>query len=112
MMLHMILTIGVRSTTEMLCRMNALKEVKDLEVKTRAWIADIVTDGKNMHDPTQWIKEVTAEEVETDDSVAGPPEGDKHDNEISGEDMDISEEEEEGKVKARKRNVLSRESLT
>ena len=111
MMLCMILTIGVRSTTEMLCRMNALKEVKDLEVKTRAWIADIVTDGKNMHDPPQWIKEVTAEEVETDDS-AGPPEGSKHDDEISGEDMDISEEEEEGKVRAKKRNVSSRESLT
>ena len=51
MVLHMILTIGVRSMTEMLCRMNALKEVKDLDEKTRAWISDIVTDGKNMHDP-------------------------------------------------------------
>ena len=30
MVLHMILTIGVRNTMEMSCRMNALKEVKDL----------------------------------------------------------------------------------
>ena len=66
MVLHMIITIGVGSMTEMLCRMNPLKEVKDLEEKTRAWIADIVTDGKNMHDPPQWIKGVLAEEIETD----------------------------------------------
>ena len=96
MLLHMILTIRVRSTTKMSCRMNAPKEVKDLEVKTRAWIADIVMDGKNMHGPPQWIKEITVEEVETDDS-AGPPEGSEEDNAISGEDMDISEEEEKEK---------------
>ena len=51
------------------------------------------------------------DEVETDDS-AGPPEGSKHDNEISREDIDTSEEEEEGKVRAKKRNVSSRESLS
>ena len=107
MVLHMILTIGVRSMTEMLCRMNALKEVKDLEVKTRAWIADIVTDGKNMHDPPQWIKEVTADEVETDDSAESPEgRGSEYDDEIRGEDMDISEDEE--KVRAKKGNVPSR----
>ena len=69
MVLHMILTIGVRSTTEMLCRINALKEVKDLEEKTRAWIADIPTDGKYMHNPSRWIKEVLAEKMETDNST-------------------------------------------
>ena len=113
MVLHMILMIGVRSTTEMLCRMNALKEVKDLELKTRAWITNIVTDGKNMHDPPRWIKEVLADEIETDDS-AGSPEGreSKYDDEISREDMDITEEEEEEKVRAKKRNISSRESLT
>ena len=72
MVLHMILTIGVRRTKEMICRKNVPKEVKDLEMKTRAWIADIVTDGKNMHDPPWWIKEITVEEIETDDSAGSP----------------------------------------
>ena len=113
MVLYMIITIGGRSTTEMLCRMNALKEVKDLEVKTCTWIADIVTDGRNMYDPPPWIKEVLVEEIETDGSNGSPDaRGSGYDNEISGEDMDISEEEEEEKVRGKKRNVSSRESLT
>ena len=38
--------------------------------------------------------------------------GSEYDDEIRGEDMDISEEEDEEKVRAKKGNVLSRESLT
>ena len=82
-------------------------------MKTRAWIADIVMDGRNMHDPPRWIKGVLAEEIETDDSDGSPDgRGSEYDNEISGEDMDTSEEEEEEKVRGKKRNISSREGLT
>ena len=52
-------------------------------------------------------------EIEIDNSD-GSPDGkeSEYDDESSGEDMDISEEEEEGKVRAKKRHVSSRESLT
>ena len=111
MVLHMILTIGVRSMTEMLCRMNALKEVKDLEEKTHAWILDIVADGKNLHNIARWIKRVLAEEIETEDSAGM---GSKYDDGSNGEDMNISEDEEEEDEKdsGKKRNALSIESLT
>ena len=66
-----------------------------------------------MYDPPRWIKEIVEEEIETDDSGGSPDgRGSEHDNEISGEDMDISEEEEEEKVRGKKRKASSRESLT
>ena len=59
------------------------------------------------------VKGVLAEEIETDDSDGSPDgRGSEYDNKINGEDMDISEEEEEEKVRGKKRNALSRESLT
>ena len=56
---------------------------------------------------------VLAEGIETDDSAGSPDgKGSEYDDENSGEDMDISEEEEGKKDRGKKRNASSRESST